>query len=316
MTGLTCRYDFVLLFDVVNGNPNGDPDAGNQPRMDPETGHGLVTDVSLKRKIRNYVEIARGEQSGSQIYVKERAVLNEKHRQAYLHVRLDDGSVLTEKNLNPKDESEASDLKAFMCSNFYDVRTFGAVMSTGINCGQVRGPVQLSFGRSIDPIIPLEVTITRSAASSKRSREGVSDDRGGSWSENRTMGRKYIIPYALYRVHGFVSASLARKTGFSKADLDLLWQALANMFDHDRTAARGEMSTRRLIVFEHSNALGNASAHDLFECVSVLRAPRAGSADEAQPRVEGWRPARKFSDYNVEISREGIPPGVTMISLV
>lgn len=312
MMAINRRYDFVLLFDVVDGNPNGDPDAGNQPRMDPDTGQGLVTDVSLKRKVRNYVEIACGDQPGFQIYVQERAVLNEKHRQAYLHVRPQDASASTDKILIPKDDAEANILRSFMCANFYDVRTFGAVMSTGINCGQVRGPVQISFGRSIEPIMPLEITITRSASTNKRSRDKLSSENG-NWTDNKTMGRKYIIPYALYRVHGFVSASLAAKTGFSKGDLDLLWQAISGMFDHDRSASRGEMSARRLIIFEHASVLGQASSHELFDCVLVSRNNRSAGLQLPQKEEENFAPARRFSDYSVEIAWDRIPSGVTVV---
>jgi CRISPR-associated protein Csd2 len=297
MTALSHRYDFVFLFDVSNGNPNGDPDAGNLPRLDPETNQGLVTDVCLKRKVRNYAEIAKSGETGYAIYVQENAILNEKHREAYKAVRPNDKKVLTDKTLNPKDD-EANKLRDFMCNNFFDIRAFGAVMSTGINCGQVRGPVQLSFARSVEPVVPLEIAITRMAATNEAEKakreEGADDER----TENRTMGRKYIVPYGLYLAHGFVSAKLAERTGFSDSDLSFLWDSLGNMFEHDRSAARGEMAARKLIVFEHANALGNAQAHDLFERVRVERLSdgeayplgdrRLASAGDP-PALPGWQ---------------------------
>src|SRR3546814_582022 len=224
MTELSNRYDFVFLFDVTNGNPNGDPDAGNLPRLDPETNQGLVTDVSLKRKIRNYAELARDGEPGFAIYVQEGAILNEKHRQAYAAIRPDQEKVAKEKKLNPQNDEEAIAVRRFMCDNFFDVRTFGAVMSTGINCGQVRGPVQLTFARSIEPVVPLEISITRMAATSAdekaKREEGADED---ARRENRTMGRKHTVPYGLYRAHGFVPAKLDERTGFSEAALDFLW---------------------------------------------------------------------------------------------
>lgn len=235
MSAITNRYEFVLLFDVENGNPNGDPDAGNLPRMDPETNAGLVSDVSLKRKIRNYVELAKGGSDSHHIYVQEGAILNEKHRQAYEAKRKDDlEAVKKAAKLNPKNDDEAKELRQFMCDNFFDVRTFGAVMSTGINCGQVKGPVQLAFARSIESIVPNEISITRMAATNenekKKQQEGADEQR----TENRTMGRKYIVPYGLYRAHGFISAKFAEKTGFSEDDLELLFEALENMFEIGR----------------------------------------------------------------------------------
>ena len=286
---LSKRYEFTLFYDVQNGNPNGDPDAGNLPRIDPETGHGLVTDVCLKRKVRNYVEIVKAGSPGYQIYVTEGAVLNEKHRLAYKAVR-NDSSVETAKELDPATKNEATVLTRWMCANFYDIRAFGAVMSTGINCGQVRGPVQLGFARSIDPIVQQEVTITRMAVTSEKDAE----------KKDREMGRKHIVPYALYRVEGFVSAHLAEKTGFSNEDLELLWNALVNMFDHDRSASRGKMTARKLYVFEHSTALGNAPAHKLFDLISVSK-------------KDPSRPARSFSEYEVTVNYSDIPDGVTLI---
>lgn len=275
------RYEFVYLFDVENGNPNGDPDAGNMPRIDPETSHGLVTDVCLKRKIRNYVEVKKGNEPQYKIYVRERAVLTTQRSEAY--------KSLSEEQ--KKDKQTASDLgREFMCNNFYDVRTFGAVMSTKENnCGQVRGPVQFAFARSIEPIVPLELSITRVAVETEAERE-----------KERMMGRKHIVPYGLYRVEGFVSAHLATQTGFSEKDLELLVEALTNMFDHDRSAARGQMNARKLIVFKHDSALGNAPAHKLFDIVTVTRA-------EAEKK-----PARAFSDYEVSIEQDRVPTGVTM----
>ncbi|QGM98093.1 type I-C CRISPR-associated protein Cas7/Csd2 [Methylocystis parvus] len=316
MTTLGHRFDFVFLFDVMNGNPNGDPDAGNLPRLDPETNQGLVTDVCLKRKIRNYAEIAKGGDTGFAIYVQEGAILNERHREAYKVARPDDPKVEKDKKLNPKDDAEAKLVQKFMCDNFFDVRTFGAVMSTGINCGQVRGPVQLSFSRSIEPILPLEISITRMAATNeaekKKREDGADDDR----TENRTMGRKHIVPYGLYRTHGFVSAHLAARTGFSDADVAFLWDALKNMFEHDRSAARGEMAARKLVVFEHDNALGRAAAHDLFERVKVARVDGGEAYPIGDKRLDNARPARSFSDYQVTIDRADAPQGVTIHELL
>ncbi len=319
---LTRRHEFVLLFDVTNGNPNGDPDAGNLPRLDPETNCGLVTDVCLKRKIRNYVELAKDEEPGYRIYVTEGAVLNDKHRQAYVAIRGESDEVKTAKKLNPKGDEEARRIRDWMCANFFDIRTFGGVLSTGINAGQVRGPVQITFARSIEPVLPLEVSITRMAATNeaeKKQRDdaGSDDER----TDNRTMGRKHIIPYGLYRAHGFVSAPLAshsvKGTGFSEADLALLWEALGNMFEHDRSAARGEMATRGLIVFEHESKLGNAHADALFERVKIERKrPDADGTDQRHPigsrNIDNWGPARSFADYAVSIDRASLPTGVTV----
>jgi CRISPR-associated protein Csd2 len=286
------RYDFVFLFDVRNGNPNGDPDAGNMPRMDAETGHGLVTDVAIKRKIRNYVAMARGDTPGYDIYMQERAVLNRAHERAYTAT----GQKSEAKKL-PKDEAKARELTAWMCGNFFDIRTFGAVMSTEVNAGQVRGPVQLTFAESIDPIVPMEISITRSSVTNEKD----------ALQNERTMGRKHIVPYGLYRAHGFVSGRLAndtkKGTGFSEADLSLVWEALANMFDHDRAAARGEMTARGLIVFKHDSDLGNAPAHKLLERVKVKRGANRADSDG---------PPRGFGDYAVTVDKADLPPGITV----
>lgn len=316
MTALARRHDFVLLFDVTNGNPNGDPDAGNLPRVDPETNHGLVTDVSLKRKIRNYVDLARGGQDGFHIYVEEGAILNEKHRQAYRALRPGDAKVDDQKaKLNPKDDAEARDLRDFMCANFFDVRTFGAVMSTGVNCGQVKGPVQMTFANSVEPIMPSEISITRMAATNEAEKTQRAEGSDDARAENRTMGRKHIVPYGLYAAHGFVSAKFAERTGFSDADLDLLFEALINMFEHDRSAARGEMTVRGLIVFRHDCALGNAPAHRLFESVHVGRQVD-GVYREIDARLDNLPPARRFSDYLVEIDRTDLPKGVEILEMI
>jgi CRISPR-associated protein Csd2 len=288
MSAIQNRYDFVFLFDVINGNPNGDPDAGNLPRLDPETGRGLVTDVALKRKIRNYVAMAKGEAPGYDIYMQERAVLNRAHLRAYTAL----GIPQVEKKL-PKEDGKARSLTRWMCDNFFDIRTFGAVMSTEVNCGQVRGPVQMTFAQSQDAIMPMEVSITRSSVTNEK--DALKNDR--------TMGRKHIVPYALYRAHGFISGRLAndakKGTGFSDDDLAILWEALENMFDHDRAAARGEMSARGLIVFKHDSDLGNASAHRLFERVTVARTGTATAP-------------RSFADYAVAVDEAGLPAGVTI----
>ena len=291
-TPISNRYEFVYLFDVTNGNPNGDPDAGNLPRLDPETNKGLVTDVSLKRKIRNFVTLDREDKEGYAIYMQERAILNNQHRKAWDALGINPASKDEYKKL-PKDEAKARELTAWMCKNFFDIRTFGAVMTTGVNAGQVRGPVQLAFATSIEPVMPLEVSITRMAVTIEKEAEAQSGD-------NRTMGRKHILPYGLYRAHGFISAKLAERTGFSEEDLGLLWNALINMFEHDRSAARGEMAARKLIVFKHDTAMGNAPAHVLFDAVKVTR---KDSSDERAP-------ARSFDDYDVKIGN--VPAGVTV----
>jgi CRISPR-associated protein Csd2 len=289
MTAIAHRYEFVYLFDVTNGNPNGDPDAGNLPRLDPETNCGLVTDVALKRKIRNFVTLDKDGGPGFAIYMQEKAVLNNQHKRAYdaLEIKPEDKKL-------PKDEAKAREITAWMCANFFDVRTFGAVMTTGINAGQVRGPVQLAFATSVEPVLPLEISITRMAVTTEKEAEAQSGD-------NRTMGRKHILPYGLYRAHGFISAKLAERTGFSDDDLQLLWNALINMFEHDRSAARGEMAARKLVVFRHDNPLGNAPAHTLFERVKVKRVE--GEADT---------PARSFDNYQILIDQEGLPEGVSV----
>lgn len=294
MTAIAHRYEFVYLFDITNGNPNGDPDAGNLPRLDPETNRGLVTDVCLKRKIRNFVSLDKGDTPGHAIYMQEKAVLNDQHQKAWEALGIPPDAKEQYKKL-PKEEAKARELTAWMCSNFFDVRTFGAVMTTKVNSGQVRGPVQMAFATSIDPVVPLEISITRMAVTTREEADAQSGD-------NRTMGRKHIVPYGLYRAHGFVSAKLAERTGFSQADLDLFWNALINMFEHDRSAARGEMAARKLIVFEHESAMGNAPAHVLFDAVTVER---------SQPEAEAAAP-RRFADYRVTIDHAAIPAGVTV----
>lgn len=287
-TPISHRYDFVFLFDIHNGNPNGDPDAGNMPRMDPETGRGLVSDVAIKRKIRNYVAMARGDTPGYDIYMQERAVLNRAHARAYKALDLK-----SEPKKLPKDEDKARALTRWMCDNFFDIRAFGAVMSTEVNAGQVRGPVQITFAESHDPIVPMEISITRSSVTNEK--DALQNDR--------TMGRKHIVPYGLYRAHGFINARLAndvkKGTGFSEADLALVWEALANMFDHDRAAARGEMTARALIVFQHESDLGNAPAHKLLDRVTISR-------------TEGDRPPRGFGDYVVTVNKADLPPGISV----
>lgn len=313
------RHEFVLFFDVTNGNPNGDPDAGNMPRMDPETGHGLVSDVCLKRKVRNYVEMAKADAQRFRIYVTEGAVLNEKHREAYIAEHPDDAEVRKAKKLSPKTDDEAQRLRDFMCGNFYDIRTFGAVLSTGINAGQVRGPVQFSFARSVEPVLPLEISITRMAATNeaeKKERVEGDEDREKR-GDKRTMGRKHIVPYGLYRAHGYVSAPLAcddrKGTGFDGEDLELLFQALGEMFEHDRSAARGEMSTRKLVVFRHASALGSARAQDLFARVRARRLWRGDSYAPGAPALDNAPPARGFADYEIVVERDGLPAGMEII---
>lgn len=276
---LSNRYDFVLLFDVQDGNPNGDPDAGNLPRTDPETGHGLVTDVCLKRKLRNYVLQARPGKPGFDIFVKEKAVLNSLIEKAH-----EDPSV---QKAEKKDKDEAA--RVVMCRTYYDVRAFGAVLTTGEkNAGQVRGPVQLTFSRSVDPVLALEHSITRMAVTNERDAE-----------KERTMGRKATLPYALYRVHGFVNPNLAAQTGFDQGDLDLLWEGLAQMFEHDRSAARGMMTARKLVVFEHASTLGNASAASLFDRLAATR-------------KDGVEVARSYRDYQVALDKAELPEGITI----
>lgn len=279
------RYDFVLLFDVKDGNPNGDPDAGNLPRIDPETGNGLVTDVCLKRKVRNYVQLAKSDAATYDIFVKEKAILNTLIDKAHEQEEV--------KNKEKGDKTEAA--RQYMCKSYYDVRTFGAVMSTGKNAGQVRGPVQLTFARSIDQIVPLEHSITRMAVTTEAEAEKQQGD-------NRTMGRKFTVPYALYRCHGFISAPLAAQTGFTEDDLNLFWDAILNMFEHDHSAARGQMATRKLIVFKHDDKMGNAPAHKLFDMVKV--------ASEASP-------VREFDSKRIKIpSQSDMPSGVTITEML
>ena len=292
MSAIQNRYEFVILFDVENGNPNGDPDAGNMPRIDPETGLGLVTAVCLKRKIRNYVETVKDNAPGYRIYIKDGVPINRSDGEAYTAYQVDEKTI---KNAKKKDPDLDRRLRDWMCENFYDIRTFGAVMTTfvkaALNCGQVRGPVQLGFARSVEPVVPQEITITRVAIATEADTEKKSTE----------MGRKYIIPYGLYRAEGYVSANLARKTtGFSQEDLDLLWQAILNLFEHDHSAARGKMAVRELIVFRHDSELGTAPAYKLFDAVQVTRA--ASSAPG---------PARSFADYQITVEEGAIPAGVT-----
>ena len=283
-TPIKNRYEFVLLYDVENGNPNGDPDAGNMPRIDPETGYGIVTDVCIKRKIRNYAELVKDDSAGYRIYVKEGTPLNQNHVEAYVAIGAKSKDKVTAAQVN--------EARQWMCANFFDVRTFGAVMSTGDNCGQVRGPIQINFSRSIDPIVQQEVTITRQTVTKIEDAE-----------KERTMGRKHIVPYGLYRVEGYISAKLAndetKGTGFSEDDLALFWDALVNMFEHDHSAARGKMAARRLFVFKHKDELGNAPSHKLFDLVKV-------------EKNESVIIPRKFADYSVKVEGS-TPEGVELI---
>ncbi|AML51937.1 type I-C CRISPR-associated protein Cas7/Csd2 [Falsihalocynthiibacter arcticus] len=316
MTAITQRHDFMLIFEVTNGNPNGDPDSGNMPRMDPETGHGLVSDVSLKRKIRNYVDLARTGEDGHHIYVQESSILNDQHRKAYRALRPDDPKVDKDAKLNPKSDDEAIKLRDWMCANFFDVRTFGAVMSTGVNCGQVKGPVQITFATSVEPIMPAEISITRMAATNEAERKQKAEgDDSDDRKENRTMGRKHIVPYGLYVAHGFISAKFAERTGFSDADLALLTEALSSMFEHDHSAARGHMSSRKLILFRHASALGNAPAHKLFDIVKIGRSVD-GEFRAIDARLDNLPPARKFGDYSVKIDHDALPAGVDLIEVL
>lgn len=292
MEAIKNRYEFVILFDVENGNPNGDPDAGNMPRVDPETGLGLVTDVCLKRKIRNYVETVKEDGTGYRIYIKDGVPLNRSDNEAYIANDVTDKTIKAKKKEDPDLDRK---LRDWMCQNFYDIRAFGAVMTTFVkehlNCGQVRGPVQLGFARSIDPIVPQEVTITRVAITTEEDAE----------KKGTEMGRKYVVPYGLYRCEGYVSANLARKTtGFSEEDLQLLWEAILNMFEHDHSAARGKMAVRELIVFRHDSELGNAPAYKLFEAVQIHR-------------KETIETPRSYQDYEVSIGE--MPDGVTCMRI-
>ena len=286
------RYEFVILFDVENGNPNGDPDAGNMPRVDPETGLGLVTDVCLKRKIRNYVETVKEDATGYRIYIKDGVPLNRSDAEAYAALDVTEKTVKAKKKENPDLDRNIRD---WMCANFYDIRTFGAVMTTfvkaALNCGQVSGPVQMGFARSVEPVVPQEVTITRVAITTEADAE----------NKGTEMGRKYIVPYGLYRCEGYISANLARKTtGFSEKDLELLWEAILNLFEHDHSAARGKMAVRELIIFKHDSELGCAPAHKLFDTVKVTRT-----------HPEDITPARSYQDYVVTVDEAALPEGVT-----
>ncbi len=289
------RYEFVVLFDVENGNPNGDPDAGNMPRVDQETGHGIVTDVCLKRKIRNYIEAAFEGEEGCRIYVKDHVPLERSDKEAYAYLGLKEADI---KEAKKNDSDLDMKISKFMCGNFYDIRAFGAVMTTfvksALNCGQVRGPVQLGFARSIDPIMPQEIGITRIAITTEKDAQ----------VKNTEMGRKYIVPYALYKVEGYISANLARKvTGFNEADLEKLWQSIINMFEIDHSAARGNMSVRELIVFKHENELGNAPAYKLFDTISVKR---------KDPSM----PARTYQDYEIHVDNDHLPQGVECLRMI
>lgn len=296
------RYEFVILFDVENGNPNGDPDAGNMPRVDPETGLGIVTDVCLKRKIRNYVETVKEDAAGYRIYVKDGVPLNRSDNEGFVQVNIENAAELKPEELKKKIKARKEEkvdvdgvICGWMCANFYDIRTFGAVMTTmvkgALNCGQVRGPVQLGFARSVEPVVPQEVTITRVAITTEADAE----------KKGTEMGRKYIVPYGLYRCEGYISANLARKTtGFSEEDLSLLWESILNMFEHDHSAARGKMAVRELIVFKHDSELGCAPAWKLFETVHVTRKDGGDGA-----------PARCYGDYTVTVDETNLPAGVT-----
>ena len=300
-TELKNRYDFMLVFDVKDGNPNGDPDAGNLPRVDSETGEGLVTDVCLKRKVRNYVQLTRGAETGYDIFVKEKAILNKEIEKAYADLSIDlskpPADAVDGKKRNKEGQGQGGEVqqaRAKMCETYFDIRTFGAVMSTGANAGQVRGPVQITFARSVDPVVTLEHSITRMAVATEAEAEKQSGD-------NRTMGRKNTIPYGLYVAYGFVSPALAAQTGFSEEDLETLWTSLVNMFDQDHSAARGMMATQKLIIFKHDSALGNAPSHKLFDLVKITK-------------KDGVVVPRKFADYEVNVpKKEDIPSGIEVI---
>ncbi|MEG1447290.1 MAG: type I-C CRISPR-associated protein Cas7/Csd2 [Ruthenibacterium sp.] len=298
------RYEFVIVFDVENGNPNGDPDAGNMPRIDPETNLGIITDVCLKRKIRNYVETVKEDTTGYRIYIKDGVPLNTSDNEGYCYAGIEDAATMKPDELKKlvKKQTDAghnvdAQIRDFMCSNFFDIRTFGAVMTTmvkgNLNCGQIRGPVQLGFARSVEPVIPQEVTITRVAITTAADAE----------KKGTEMGRKYIVPYGLYRCEGYISANLARKTtGFSEDDLALLWQAILNLFEHDHSAARGKMAVHELIVFKHDSELGNAPAYKLFETVTIARKPEV-------------QVARRYADYTLTVDEQAIPAGVSCIRM-
>lgn len=307
MNPIKNRYDFVYLFDVANGNPNGDPDAGNMPRLDPETNQGLVSDVCLKRKVRNYIQLLGKE--GCDIFIQEKRPLNPLIAEACKEKGQPDhgksGEGWDTQRAKRRSQSDIADLQAWLCSKYFDIRTFGAVMSTGPNAGQMRGPVQFTFSRSVEPVVPLEQAITR-----------VTDVD----AEEGEMGRKHIVPYGLYRGHGYVSACLAggagKGTGFSEADLELLWAALEQMFDHDRSAARGEMAARRLIIFKHDSALGSAAAHRLFERVTVRRVFDGEEFVPDESRARTLPPARRYADYVVHLDDSDVPNGVTIIDRI
>jgi CRISPR-associated protein Csd2 len=302
-TAIKNRYDFILVFDVKDGNPNGDPDAGNLPRVDAETGQGLVTDVCLKRKVRNYIQLTQDADNGYDIFIKEKAILNQRIEKAYADLNIDltkppidtaDGKKRNKEGQGQGNEVQKARDK--MCKDYFDIRTFGAVMSTGANAGQVRGPVQLTFGRSVGPIVTLEHSITRMAVATEAEAEKQSGD-------NRTMGRKNTVPYGVYVAYGFVSSALANQTQFSEEDLALFWQALKEMFEHDRSAARGIMSTRKLMVFKHDSALGNARAQELFDRLTVnLKDP--------------GKPSRDYADYDVVLNRDNLPAGVEILEIL
>lgn len=296
-TDVTKRQDFVLLFDVADGNPNGDPDAGNLPRVDPETMQGLVTDVAIKRKVRDFADLARGDEGRFKIYIQGGGpALNTIHERAYTALSLKSTGTKQAKN-------DVDQARQWMCENFYDIRTFGAVMTTGVNCGQVRGPVQLTFARSIDPIIPLDLSITRVAVTRAEDAAVVTADDGGTTGKQTEMGRKAIVPYGLYRTHGFFNPHFAKSTGVTEEDVELFWQALQMMWDQDHSAARGQMNCRGLYVFSHESSLGNAPSHVLFDRVTAAR-------------HEGVEAPRKFSDYTVVVNDRDLPPGVTLTRLV
>ncbi|MGN0489836.1 MAG: type I-C CRISPR-associated protein Cas7/Csd2 [Ruminococcus sp.] len=284
------RYEFAIIFDVENGNPNGDPDAGNMPRIDPETGYGIVTDVCLKRKIRNYVDVVKEGEQGYDIYIKSGTPLQTKDNKAFEYHNVDKAQIKKMKKDDPELDSKIRD---FMCQEFYDIRTFGAVMTTfvkeSLNCGQVRGPVQLSFARSVDPIFPQEITITRCAITTEADAE----------KNTNTMGNKFVVPYGLYVAEGYVSANLARKvTKFSEDDLELLWDSIINMFEFDHAAARGKMAVRKLVIFKHDSELGNVPSYKLFDAIKIKR-------------KENVKVARSYEDYEIEIDKSEIPDSVT-----
>ncbi len=305
-TDIQKRHDFVLLFDVENGNPNGDPDAGNLPRVDPETMHGLVTDVCLKRKVRNYVALTQNKVPGYEIYVEHQGVLNNQHDRAWKELQEKTKEKFSKEQKKKPSRQNQDWTKDWMCKNFYDIRTFGAVMSTEINCGQVRGPVQMTFARSQDCIVPLDMSITRVAVT--KAEDAKVDEEGGKVSE---MGRKSLIPYGLYKGYGFINPFLAEQTGFSSNDLSLFWEALTMMFELDRSASKGLMSCKGLYVFTHENKLGKAPAHKLFDLIEVKR-----KIDESEAEIGGPTPARAFSDYEIWTNGNSLPEGLTLTKVI